>query len=483
MTVGYSRAVEFKVSAARIDRLEEERRAQQAWRLKHPGYAPVIEGFIRREFLEPQAASDLEALELQRIIGYARARVPFYRDHQQWREARFDGPVDRALLASLPVIVKTDLRENFEAFRSAQLPSGERVLYETRSSGTSGTPARVLFSQHAGLAFGLLSQRMHRWERFDPRSKQAVIRQARVLPHKDGAPLKDGEILRQDGWMYVRDFFQTGPQVAITRGNPLEFQLKVLRDETPVYLATSPSLMEALVYAAQGKPVDSLQGLRTLAATLPEAVRRQIETSTGLPIQQPYGLNEIGAVATRCPAGRYHVNAEHCVVEVVDENQQPCKPGELGRVLVTGLTNVAMPLIRYDTGDLAEAVAGDCPCGRTLPAFGRILGRYRPTSHAPPETTRRMDLLFYVLRTLPLDVLQDLREYQLHQYRDGHFELRLNCRGEPDARLLAALRQAWDEQAGDVKLDIVRVEAIPRVPGQKTQDFTSDFFPSINAGA
>jgi phenylacetate-CoA ligase len=476
--------VEFKISTARAGRLEEERLAQQAWVLKQPALAPVIEGYLRREFLEPQAARDLEAMELQRIIGFARSRVPYYRDSDVWRAAHLEGPVDREMLATLPIVTKTQLREEFDSLRTLRLPKGERILYETKSSGTSGTPARVLYSQRAGMAFGLLAQRPHRWGRLDPHTKLAAIRQARVLPKgSDALPLKEGATLRLNGWMYVRDYFHTGPQVSATRGNPLEFLLEWLRAERPVHLLTSPSLLESLVYAAQGKPVDSLRGLRAVAATLTEAVRHQIESATGLPIQQPYGLNEIGAVAHRCAAGRYHVNAEHCVVEIVDENHQPCKPGEFGHVLVTGLTNVAMPLIRYDTGDLAEAVSGECPCGRTLPTFGRILGRYRPMGHAPAGTTRRMDLVFAVLRSLPLDILRDLREYQLHQYLDGNFELRLATRGEPDPRLIMAVREAWDRQAEGVTLNVIQVNAIARIPGRKTQDFTSDYFPTIPAGA
>jgi phenylacetate-CoA ligase len=476
--------VEARISSARADRLDEERLAQRSWPLKQPAIAPLIEALLRREFLEPQSASDVEALELQRIISFAKSEVPYYRDSEVWRAFSIRRPVSRELLATLPVLGKTQLRDNFDALNARRLPIGERFCYETKSSGTTGAPTRVRFGQQAAMAFGLLAQRLHRWARFDARLSQAVIRIARDLhKEKDGSLLPDRKIQRSEGWMYVRNFFHTGPQVAIARSNSVEFQLEFLRAERPAYLMTLPDSLETLVYAAQGKPVDSLQGLRCIAATLTDAMRRQIEAATRLTVQQPFGLNEIGAVASRCPAGRYHVNAEHCVVEVVDEHNQPCKPGEFGRLLVTALTNVVMPLIRYDTGDIAEAVSGECACGRTLPAFGRVRGRYRASGHAPEGTMRRMDLVLELLRALPLDMLTNLREYQLHQYRDGRFELRLNTRGEPNARLLAALREAWDTEAGTATLDIIRVDEIAATPGGKAQDFTSDFFPSIHDGA
>jgi hypothetical protein len=53
--------VKPRISAARAERLKEERTAQQAWLLKQSVFAPAIENLLHREFLEQQAASDLEA--------------------------------------------------------------------------------------------------------------------------------------------------------------------------------------------------------------------------------------------------------------------------------------------------------------------------------------------------------------------------------------------------------------------------------------
>jgi phenylacetate-CoA ligase len=90
-----------------------------------------------------------------------------------------------------------------------------------------------------------------------------------------------------------------------------------------------------------------------------------------------YSANEVGYLALQCPEhGRYHEQAESLLLEVLDEAGRPCGPGSTGRVVVTALWNYAMPLIRYEIGDYAE-VAGPCPCGRGLPALGRILGRTR----------------------------------------------------------------------------------------------------------
>ncbi len=468
-----------------MTRLDEEREAQKLWRLKRPAAESVIEKMLQREFLEPVAARDLEARELTRILRFARREVPYYRSHDAWSGLALDVAVDRDVLAELPIIGKHDVQDRVEDLKAERLPQGQEAVSWTSSSGTTGRPTRVLFSQHALMMFGLLVQRPLRWARIDPSWTQAVIRLARDLPRQaDGSLLADGAIHRTAGWMYLSNWFHTGPMIGFNRSNSVEAQIDLLREERPQYLITFPGTLETLVYACQGKPVESLLALRTISATLTEGMRDRIESATKLHVYEAYGLNEIGIVAHRCDAGRYHVNAEHCLVEIVDAAGKPCKPGETGRIVVTSLTNFAMPLVRYDTGDIAGAVEGACACGRTLPSIGRIVGRYRAMRHAPEGTSRRVNLVAGTIDGLPLAVLADLREYQLHQFGDGSFELRLVTLGEPGEPLVSALREAWDaENDASTPLRILRVDEIAIAPGGKQQEFTSDFFPSVHEGA
>lgn len=88
-------------------------------------------------------------------------------------------------------------------------------------------------------------------------------------------------------------------------------------------------------------------------------------------------------MAVQCPdSALYHIQSESVIVEVLDDNDRPCGPGEIGRVVVTSLFNFATPLIRYDIGDFAE-VGSACACGRTLPTLARIMGRRRNVLIAP----------------------------------------------------------------------------------------------------
>jgi phenylacetate-coenzyme A ligase PaaK-like adenylate-forming protein len=50
----------------------------------------------------------------------------------------------------------------------------------------------------------------------------------------------------------------------------------------------------------------------------------------------------------------------------------PDTPGEL---TFSTLTEEALPLLRYRTGDIAALRTGACPCGRTLVRMSKVIGR------------------------------------------------------------------------------------------------------------
>ena len=53
----------------------------------------------------------------------------------------------------------------------------------------------------------------------------------------------------------------------------------------------------------------------------------------------------------------------------------PVRPGESGEVVVTTLTNEAMPLIRYKTGNISRMLMQPCACGSNLHRMEKISGR------------------------------------------------------------------------------------------------------------
>jgi phenylacetate-CoA ligase len=90
-----------------------------------------------------------------------------------------------------------------------------------------------------------------------------------------------------------------------------------------------------------------------------------------------YGAEEIGIIAADCPrCGAYHPATEVMHFEVLRDDGAVATGGETGHVVVTSFTNFAMPLIRFELGDLVTlAQAGHCPNGAV--ALTRVIGRQK----------------------------------------------------------------------------------------------------------
>ena len=117
-------------------------------------------------------------------------------------------------------------------------------------------------------------------------------------------------------------------------------------------------------------------------------------------------------------------------MEIVDENGAAIAPGRIGRVLVTTLENRLAPLVRYEIGDYAFAVEGDCHCGRTLPLIGKVVGRAMNLFRLPGGRMISPWHLATAVRNAA-----EVKQFQIVQKSIGHFTVRFvsDCALVPDA--------------------------------------------------
>jgi phenylacetate-CoA ligase len=118
------------------------------------------------------------------------------------------------------------------------------------------------------------------------------------------------------------------------------------------------------------------RGIISSAMVLHDWERRVIEQQFGCPVTNRYGCEEVSLIACECERhDGLHVNADAIYLEVLRCDGTPATAGEAGMVVVTDLTNRAMPILRYQVGDMAVASDRACPCGRGLPLLDRVEGR------------------------------------------------------------------------------------------------------------
>ena len=143
--------------------------------------------------------------------------------------------------------------------------------------------------------------------------------------------------------------------------------------------------------------VHSPKTVATAAGCLLPHMRELIQRVFRTGVFDQYGSREVAGIATECARHEgLHVPLQAVLVEVLRDDGTPTEPGETGRIVVTSLVNYAMPLIRYDIGDLGAWAESPCSCGRVWPLLREITGRISDTFVAADGTLVAGEYLNYV---------------------------------------------------------------------------------------
>ncbi|MCC7411863.1 MAG: phenylacetate--CoA ligase family protein [Gammaproteobacteria bacterium] len=403
--------------------------------------------------------------QLREVVAFAAESIPFYRD----RFATLGIDPRAALLEAhwrrLPILTRRDLQDHYDALRSPRLPPGHGETAVLSTSGSTGEPVKVLRTSLDDLFWRAGTLREHFWQERDFGARLASIR---VTPAGVAEP-PEGAVYA--GWGAATDgLFRTGPAAVLSLTADLHTQLRWLHARAPAYLLSFPSNLAALAdhIAGDGLAAPALREIRTVGETLSPSLRERLQRVFGAPVTDCYSTNEVGYIALQCPSGSglYHVQAESLRVEVLHEDDRPCAPGEIGRVVVSTLHNFAMPLLRYDLRDYAE-VGGPCPCGRGLATLKRILGRRRNMLVLPGGERHWPLVGFGEYRDVA-----PVRQYQLVQTALDRIEVRLvtdRALSAGEQERLAEVIRRW--LGYPYRLEFVYLQALAASAGGKFEDF------------
>ena len=236
-----------------------------------------------------------------------------------------------------------------------------------------------------------------------------------------------------------------------------------------VIVAYAQAIYELAVFAeTTGAAVVPQAAILTSASTLHPFMRAKIEKVFGCRVFDRYGCREVGSIACECSehAG-LHVFPWGNYVEIVDDKGQPVPAGQEGNILVTSLTNFAMPLIRYQIGDRGSlAPEGSCPCGRPGQILQRISGRR--TDDFTTRSGRLVPGIYFVHMVSTTLNASALRKFQVIQEDYERVRLVLVKRDPAVAMDLSPVRAAFERVMGaGLQLDVDFAADIPPAPSGK----------------
>lgn len=248
-------------------------------------------------------------------------------------------------LGDFPVINKNVVLDNYENFKSSKFNTDK--LHKASSSGSTGIPFSIFqnqnkrnrnsadtlyFANTAGFKIGEKLVYIRQWDKDDSKNKLTTFIQ-NILPHN------------------VIDSLDTDIQNLI---------YKIGQDKSNKHIIGYPSFFEQLCkyLDKQGYVPKNLKvkSIISFAERLNDYERKQMEFYFASKVYERYSNQENGILAqqTITSSNKYIANTASYFIEILDPNSDKhVKIGEVGRIVVTDLFNYAMPLIRYDTGDMA----------------------------------------------------------------------------------------------------------------------------------
>ncbi len=324
---------------------------------------------MRQPEFEAMDREELELLQLERLqstLTRAFRQVKFYRRQLEGLGLGLDAIRELKDISRLPFTTREDLSENYPyGLFAVPLRDIVRIL---SSPGTTEKP----------LVVGYAAQDVKLW----------LELLARLYTAAGVGPEDIVQLILPPGLANWRRDLQAGAEylgASVIPAATLNFakELMVMRDYKTSVLVTTPSLARHLLTVMDRlnlSPVElSLKKALLVAAPLPGEVRQEIEAGFQIKVATAYGITEVmgPGLAFSCEFNQgVHFSEDHFYPEIIDpDTGLSVWPGELGELVITTLSTVAFPLVRFRSGDRARLLQEPCACGRTLVRLGEISGR------------------------------------------------------------------------------------------------------------
>ncbi|MGB7248086.1 MAG: hypothetical protein WBC73_04035 [Phormidesmis sp.] len=387
----------------------------------------------------PSAKKQISAQKLYETVALAGRHVPYYRE--LFQQQSFDPEklkTDTRYLEDLPYLTKDILRSQGERLLNEQISPD--ALHVRKTGGSTGPSALIYYDQAAldwTAAANLFVLEQAGKKRY---MKEAHFssRFADAIPYRD--KLKESiKCITLNRVNITTDTFDA---------DALRAAIAVLKKERPYLVQGHPSTLYRLALQIE-KDHASPQRLFTVFESTGEVLNsKQLQTISRVfqcQICDRYGNAEFGVVAHTNAANTQQLSVLTPIVwpetrPAIEDNQE---------LVFTNLTNHAMPLIRYCTGDMGQL---SYPSGQ--PVITDIVGRVHDVVSIGDDVYPTHYIQDF------LDRVGGIDEFQLEQQSDGHLKLKLLLINDSDLdRIRHSIAERWNSgieieciSADDLKL-------------------------------
>ena len=364
--------------------------------------------------------------ELTQLLSHAKNTTPFYRE-----------------LADFPVVTKADFKEHYIAFQSDLFLN--KPLHHMSTSGSTGTPFTA-------------NQDMNKRKRV----LAEIIYFNELGGHKLGDRLLYLRVWNEKYQKSKVDLFKENliaVDISRLEEETMSLIVKTLKQDNKIvsilgYGVTYKTLAKYLV--AQGaQPSDfNLKALFNSSELLDNRSKQLLSETLGCKVYDRYSNMENGILAqTGHNSDEFLVNTAGYYLELLDlEEDKPAARGEVGRIVITDLYNYAMPMIRYDTGDMAVK----------LEEGTGAQSRFKSLQGRRTELLYNTEGKLLTPATMDFCIWKFVKIKQFQLIQEGAFDYRVKVNGSEKAYPAASILAEFKKFLGsDANIALEFVDEIP----------------------
>lgn len=428
----------------------------QGMRILNSRYGPrfrrALEFLSESQWWPYEKLREYQNARLRIVVDHAYRNVPYYTrlfDELGLHPRDIRNSTD---LQKLPVLTKEQVVEAGEDLISTAF--SRKRLCQGFTSGTTGSSLKVV-SLPESVAMQWAVWWRHR-RRFGLRLGDPHVQftAKHIVPFKQQRP---------PFWRMCRPLNQLRISLAHLKPDHIEKIIGFLEQGGWYYYAGYPSAVYLLAdyLCLQNRTIkNGPEFFVSGSESLLPFQRSHISKWLNCRVIDQYGMAEGVANISQCEAANYHIDMEFAIVEdhhvVSKENgSYSCK------IIGTALHNSAMPLLRYDTGDIMTISGRQCTCGRKSPVVDSIDGRIE--SYIVTPSGRRLGRLMTVFKDMTA-----IREAQICQDQVDTITVKIakypKYRKKDEIQLLENFRMRVGDE---LKINFQYVDRIARQSGKK----------------
>ncbi len=392
--------------------------------------------------------------QLRVMINFCYTNVPYY--HNLFNDLEIS-PKDITKiedLEKLPVLTKEVIKQNREDFKPTNL--NKLKYYNKATGGSTGTPfkyrilkSNLFFSMallYRGLGYG----------KYQLGDKMIWMGGSSIMPNEKYKLNKTiHEFVRNIRMLSSFDMDE----------HEMEHYTRIINKFKPKFICGYASSIYFFSMWTNKTDIDIYkpQSVFTTSEKLYPNMKKEIETVFGCDVYDTYGVNDGSLSANECSEHcGLHIDTEMGIMEIVNEKNEQLENGK-GKILGTSLYNYAMPVIRYEVGDLGNITNDSCNCGRGHKLLKEIGGRSVDILTTPEGKNVHGWFFLYIF----WEHCKGMKEYQVIQEKIDKIVIKIVPEDDFDEKQLDKITEVIKAKSSGWNVEFKFVDKINRTGAGK----------------